>query len=170
MITINEEDRTLGLRVTKFSVSNPDTETRTTRHPTDRLASTQIGTEIHTQTDNSNKPNQVTPGTTDQITVNKLSITSMLDQRTVIRSTTETSHRATIYLHPTQFSSSTTRARCKKYPIRFLSFKLLKSLRSDEESNFKSFFNMNAFYFPTGENRKDGGLEIDFMLDSGATC
>ena len=44
MITINEEDRTLGLRIIKISGSNPDTETRTTRHPTDRLASTQIGT------------------------------------------------------------------------------------------------------------------------------
>ena len=108
MTTTNEEDRTLGLRIIKNSVSNPDTETRTTRHPTDRLASTQIGTEIQTQIDNSNKPDQVTTGRTDQITVNKLSITSMLDQRTLILSTTETSHRATIYQHPTQFSSSTT--------------------------------------------------------------
>ena len=33
MITINEEDRTLGLRITKISISNPDTETKTTRNP-----------------------------------------------------------------------------------------------------------------------------------------
>ena len=109
MITINEENRFLGLRTTKISINNSDTETRTTRHPTDRLASTQIGTEALTQIDNSNKPDQVTPGTTDQITVIKLSITSMLDQRILILSTTRTFHRATIYLHPTQFSSSTTR-------------------------------------------------------------
>ena len=87
----------------------PDTDTRTTIHPTDRLASTQIRTEIQTQIDNSNKTDQATPGTTDQITVNNFSITSMIDQRTLILSTTETSHRATIYLHPTQFSSPTTR-------------------------------------------------------------
>ena len=109
MITINEEDRNLGLRMIKTSVSSPDTETRTTKHPTDRLVSTQIGTEIQTQIDNSKKPDQVTPGTTDQITVNKLSINSMLDQRTLILSTTRTSLRATFYLHPTQFNPSTIR-------------------------------------------------------------
>ena len=109
MITINEEDRTLGLRIIKISVSNPDTETRTTRHPTDRLASTQIGTGIQTQIDNSNKPDQVTLGTTNPTTVGRPSIASMLGKRTLILSTTETSHRATIYLHPTQFISSTTR-------------------------------------------------------------
>ena len=109
MITINEEDRNLGLRIIRTSISNPDTEIRTTRHPTDRLASTQIGTEIPTQIDSTSKPDQVTPGTTDQITVNKLSITSMPEKRILILSTTETSHRATTYLHPTQFSSSMTR-------------------------------------------------------------
>ena len=41
MITTNEEDRTLGLIINKTSVSNPDTETRTTRHPIDKLASIQ---------------------------------------------------------------------------------------------------------------------------------
>ena len=110
MTTIREEDQNLGFRIIKSSVSNPDAETRTTRHPTERLASTQIGTEIPPLIDNiTNKPDQVTLGTTDQITVNKLCITSTLDQRTLILSTTETSHKATIYLHPTQFSSSTTR-------------------------------------------------------------
>ena len=109
MITIHEEDRTLGLRIIKISVSNPDTEIRTNRHPIDKTALTQIGTEIQTQIDNSNKTDQVTLGTTDQITVSRLSITSVLDQRTVMLNTAETSHRATIYLHPIQFSSSTIR-------------------------------------------------------------
>ena len=109
MITINEEDRILGLRIIKISVSHPDTEIRTTRHPIDKMALTQIETEIQTQIDNSNKTDQVTLGTTDQITVSRLSITPMLDQRTLKLSTTETSHRATIYLHPIQFSSSTIR-------------------------------------------------------------
>ena len=109
MITIDEEDRILGLRIIKTSVSNPETAIRATRHPIDKMVSTQIETEIQTQIDNSNKTDQVTLGTTDQITVNRLSITSMLDQRTLILSTIETSHRATIYLHPTQFSSSTIR-------------------------------------------------------------
>ena len=109
MITLNEENRTLGLRITKISISNPDTETRTTRHPTDGLTSTQIGTEIQTQIDNSSKPDQVTLGPADPTTVSRLSIASMLGKRTLIHSTTETSHRATIYLHPTQFSSSTTK-------------------------------------------------------------
>ena len=29
---------------------------------------------------------------------------------------------------------------------------------------------MNAFYSPTGDSQKDSGLEIEFMLDSGAAC
>ena len=29
---------------------------------------------------------------------------------------------------------------------------------------------MNAFYFPTGDSEKDSGLEIEFMLDTGAAC
>ena len=109
MITINEEDRTLGLRIIRISVSNPDTEIRATRHSIDKMALIQIDTETQTQIDNSNKPDQVTLGTTDQITVNRLSITSTLDQRTLILNTTETSHKATTCLHPTQFSSSTTK-------------------------------------------------------------
>ena len=108
MITINEKHRNLGLRIIKISVSNPDRETKITRHPTDRLASTQIGTETQTQIDSTSKPDQVTPGTTDQITVSRLSITSMLDQRNLILSTTGTFHRATICLHPTQSNSSMT--------------------------------------------------------------
>ena len=109
MTTIREEARSLGVRIVKISVSNPDTEARTTRHPINELAPTQIGTEIQTQIDNFNKPDQATPGTTDQITVIRLSITSMLDQRILILSTTKTFRRTTTYLHPTQFNSSTIR-------------------------------------------------------------
>ena len=29
---------------------------------------------------------------------------------------------------------------------------------------------MNAFYFPTGDSQEDSGLEIEFMLDTGAAC
>ena len=68
MTTINEEDRTLGLRIFKISVSKPNSETRTTRHPIDKLASTQIGTEVRTQIDNIIKTDQATPGTTNQTT------------------------------------------------------------------------------------------------------
>ena len=107
--TIREGNRSLGLRIFKISISNPDTETRTTRHPTDRLASTQKGTGNLTQIDNITRRDRATPRTTDQIAVNRLSITSMPDQRILILNTTEVSLRATIYLHPTQFSSLTTR-------------------------------------------------------------
>ena len=109
MITINEEDRTLGLRIMKAAISNPDTETRTTKHPIDKPASTQIGTEIQTQIGSITKTDQSTPGRTNQIIDSKLSITSMLDQRILILNTIKTFHRATIYLHSTQFNSSTIR-------------------------------------------------------------
>ena len=29
---------------------------------------------------------------------------------------------------------------------------------------------MNAFYFPTVDSQKDSGLQIEFMLDTGAAC
>ena len=29
---------------------------------------------------------------------------------------------------------------------------------------------MSAFYFPTGDSPKDSGLEIEFMLETGAAC
>ena len=54
--------------------------------------------------------------------------------------------------------------------MRILPFKLLNSPRPDEESNFKSRFHTNAFYFPTGVSQKDSRLEIEFMLDTGAAC
>ena len=109
MITIRAEDLTLGLSLLKISSSNPETETRTTRHPFGKMASTQIGTEIKIQIHSITKTDQATPGKTDQITVSIPSKTSMLDQRTLILSTTETLHRATTCLHPPQFNSSTIR-------------------------------------------------------------
>ena len=62
MITIRGEDWTLRLRIIKTSVGNPDTETRTTRHTIDKLASTQIGTETQTQIDNITRTDEATPG------------------------------------------------------------------------------------------------------------
>ena len=109
MTTINEEDRTLGLTITRISVSNPDTKTRTTRQPIDKMASTLIGTEIQIHIDSTLKTDRVILGPMDPTTVSRLSITSMLDRRILILSTKKTFHRATICLHPTQFSSSTTR-------------------------------------------------------------
>ena len=49
-----------------------------------------------------------------------------------------------------------------------ISFKLLRSQQPDEESNFKSRFRMNVFYFPTGDSKKDSGLEIEVMVGTGA--
>ena len=170
MTTIREEDRTLGLRIIKISVSNPDTETRTIRHPINKLASTQIGTEIQTQIDSITKTDQSTLGTTDPTTVSRLSITSMRDQGNLILSTKKLStEQQPTYTH---LSSNYRRSgtRCSNYPIRFFSFKLLKSLRPDEESKLKSRFHMDAFYFPTGDSEKDSGLEIEFMRDTTEAC
>jgi len=109
MIIIREEDLTLDLRIIRTSIGNPDTEIRTTRHSIDRLASTQIGTEIQIQIDSFIKIDRTTLGPTDPTTVSRLSITSMLDQKIQTLNTTKTFHRATTYLHPIQFNSSMTK-------------------------------------------------------------
>ena len=62
MTTIGEEDLTLGLRIIKISVSNPDTATRTTRHPIDKMASTQIEVETQTQIDSSLRTDRIILG------------------------------------------------------------------------------------------------------------
>ena len=72
----------MGLRTLRTLFSNPDTEIKTIRHPNEKLASTQTGTEIQTQIDSITKAEQVTLGTTDPTNVSELSITSVLDQRT----------------------------------------------------------------------------------------
>ena len=69
---------------------------KTIRHRIDKLAVTQIRIETQIQIDSTTKTDQATLGTTDQITVSKLSITSMLDQGTQILKTTKVFHRATI--------------------------------------------------------------------------
>ena len=33
-----------------------------------------------------------------------------------------------------------------------------------------SRFHMNVFYFPIRDSKKDSGLEIEFMVDTGAAC
>ena len=148
--------------------SDQQTEMKTTRHPIDKLASTQIGIDIGPEIDNSTKTHQATLGTADQITVSRLSITTVLDQRIPILSKARLStEQQSTY---SQLSSIHQRLKtgCESYPFRLPPFKLLKSPRPDEESNFKSRFQMKAFYFHTGDNQKDSGLEIDFMLDTGA--
>ena len=100
---------TLGLRIPRTLISNPDKEIRTIRHLIIKLAPTQIGTRIQTQIDSITKADQATPGTTDQVTHNKFSITSTLDYSILTLNTTRTPPRATIYLRPTHFSLLTIR-------------------------------------------------------------
>ena len=170
MITIKEEDLTLDLRTLRILISNPETEIKTIRHPIYKLFSIHIRTEIQTQIDSITNAELATPVKTDQINDSRLTITATLDQRVVTPDSKKLStEQQSTY---TQLSSIYWRSgtRCSKYPIRLLSFKLLKSPRPDEESNFKSRFHMNALYFPTRDSQKDSGLEIEFMLDTGAAC
>ena len=104
MIMIKQEDRILGLTTLRTSISNPDTENRPIRHPINKLASFEIGTETQTQISTITKVDQLTLGTTDPTTVSKLSITSVLDQRNQTLNTIKTFPRVTTYLHPSQFS------------------------------------------------------------------
>ena len=115
MITIKEEDLTLGLRALRILISNLDRGIRIIRINPD-LASTQIETETQIQIDSITKTDQATLATMNQITVSKLNITSMLDQRTQTVNTTKTFPRATIYLHPTQFNSMTIRDKVQYIP------------------------------------------------------
>ena len=46
----------------------------------------------------------------------------------------------------------------------------MRSPQPDEESNFKSRLHKNVVYFPTGDKNKDSGLEIEFVVDTGAAC
>ena len=48
--------------------------------------------------------------------------------------------------------------------------KLLRSPNSNTEKSQNSRLSLNIFYFATGETQKDSGLEIEFMLDTGASC
>ena len=48
-------------------------------------------------------------------------------------------------------------------------FKLLRSPTSATDQSKSSRLSFNFFYFATGDTQKDSGLEIEFMLDTGAS-
>ena len=48
-------------------------------------------------------------------------------------------------------------------------FKLLRSPNSTTNQPKHSKLSLNFFYFATGDTQKDSGLEIEFMLDTGAS-
>ena len=48
-------------------------------------------------------------------------------------------------------------------------FKLLRSPSSAANQPKNSRLNFNFFYFATGDTQKNSGLDIDFMLDTGAS-
>ena len=46
----------------------------------------------------------------------------------------------------------------------------MRSPKSDSNRSRSSRLSFNIFYFATGDAQKDNGLEIEFMLDTGASC
>ena len=48
-------------------------------------------------------------------------------------------------------------------------FKLLSSPSSTTDQSKNSRLSFNFFYFATGDTQKNSGLEIEFMLDTGAS-
>ena len=46
----------------------------------------------------------------------------------------------------------------------------MRSPKSHSNRSRSSRLSFNIFYFATGDTQKDGGLEIEFMLDTGASC
>ena len=46
----------------------------------------------------------------------------------------------------------------------------MRSPMSDGNRSRSSRLSFSVFYFATGDAQKDSGLEIDFMLDAGASC
>ena len=46
----------------------------------------------------------------------------------------------------------------------------MRSPKSDSNRSRSSRLSFNIFYFATGDAQKDSGLEIKFMLDTGASC
>ena len=48
-------------------------------------------------------------------------------------------------------------------------FNLLRSPSSTTNQSKNSRLSFNFFYFATGDTQKDSGLEIEFMLDTGAS-
>ena len=51
-----------------------------------------------------------------------------------------------------------------------MSVKLLRSPNSNSDKSKNSRLSLNIFYFATGDTQKDSGFEIEFMLDTGASC
>ena len=50
-------------------------------------------------------------------------------------------------------------------------FKLLRSpSNNDNTKNIKSRIYINLFYFAAGDTNKNSGLEVEYMIDTGATC
>ena len=48
--------------------------------------------------------------------------------------------------------------------------KLLRSPNSKTDKSRNSRLSLNIFYFATGDTQKDSGLQIEFKLDTGASC
>ena len=46
----------------------------------------------------------------------------------------------------------------------------MRSPKSDSNRSRSSRLSFNIFYFATGDSQKDSGLEIELMLDTGASC
>ena len=51
-----------------------------------------------------------------------------------------------------------------------MSFKLLRSLNSNNDKSRNSRLSRDIFYFATGDTQKDSGLEIELTLDRGSSC
>ena len=47
---------------------------------------------------------------------------------------------------------------------------MLRSPNSNSDKSRNSRLSLNIFYFATGDTQKDSGLEIEFVLDTGASC
>ena len=106
MLILKEEGQTLGLRILRITIRNPDTGITIVSKAMTKMASTQTGTEI--QIHSIIQIDRATLEPTDQSAGKKLSITSMPDQRNLIVITTETSHKTTIYLRLILYNLLTT--------------------------------------------------------------
>ena len=51
-----------------------------------------------------------------------------------------------------------------------MSFKLLRSPNAQSSQNNSPRLSFDLYYFAAGDSQKDSGLEIEFMLDTGASC
>ena len=58
----------------------------------------------------------------------------------------------------------------RQWADRALSVKLLRSPTPNSDRPRNTRLSFNIFYFATGVTQKDSGLELEFMLDTGASC